>query len=261
MLVANSLQVSCIKPDPIKVLSLFNNNHRGESAPFSIQNVAEVGLRDFAVYPGDWYGINTASHVFQSLNRTYSPVSRFKICVFHDGNISPPEIVKCGMEGEFEDLSGEPSWCNSVLVIVSNRFGIKDVNSNYFPVIKRYMKLDSFVGLVGGKPRFAYYFVGHLEDPVGIGQKREDADRLIFLDPHFVNSHADPESAPANLFHCTDYAARSIHMRELDPCLSFGFLIESQEQCNRFVEQIQKGIKDDQEFAIFYLKDDLSASI
>ena len=27
------------------------------------------------------------------------------------------------------------------------------------------MKLSSFVGLVGGKPRFAYYFVGHLERP------------------------------------------------------------------------------------------------
>ena len=53
------------------------------------------------------------------------------------------------------------------MVIVGNRFGIKDINSNYFPVIKRYMKLDSFVGLVGGKPRFAYYFIGHLEAPAG----------------------------------------------------------------------------------------------
>jgi hypothetical protein len=50
-------------------------------------------------------------------------------------------------------------------------------------------------------------------------------------------------------------------MSELDPCLSFGFLIESEDQYRHFVEQIKNGIKLDQDFAIFYLKDDLSASI
>ena len=153
-------------------------------------------------------------------------------------------------------------------MIVSNRFGIKDVNYNYFPVIKRYMKLDSFIGLVGGKPRFAYYFVGHTERPAGSEPKpkgtRDEADRLIFLDPHFVNPQVDPETSyepGSSHFHCSQYAARSIHMSELDPCLSFGFLIESGEQFGQFIEQIQKGIKLDGDFQIFYLKDDLSASI
>ena len=67
-------------------------------APFSIQNVAEVGLRDYAVYPGEWYGINTASHIFQTLLKQYNPVKDFRICVFHDGNISPPEILKHGTD-------------------------------------------------------------------------------------------------------------------------------------------------------------------
>ena len=56
-------------------------------------------------------------------------------------------------------------WRNNVLVIVSNRFGIQSVGQEYFKVIKKYMKLSTFVGLVGGKPKFAYYFVGHLEKP------------------------------------------------------------------------------------------------
>lgn len=127
------------------------------------------------------------------------------------------------------------------------------------------MKLDSFIGLVGGKPRFAYYFVGHTEKPAGEQSKtKNEADRLIFLDPHFVNNWPDPENsyeANSPYFHCTQYAARSIHMSELDPCLSFGFLIESREQFDRFIDQVNKGIKLDSEYAIFYLKDDLSASI
>ena len=54
------------------------------------------------------------------------------------------------------------------------------------------MKLDSFVGLVGGKPKFAYYFIGHLEAPAGVNlnqnyKLRNESDRLIFLDPHYVN--------------------------------------------------------------------------
>ena len=40
-------------------------------APYSIQNVAEVGLKEMGVYPGQWYGINTASHVFESLHKKY----------------------------------------------------------------------------------------------------------------------------------------------------------------------------------------------
>ena len=50
-------------------------------------------------------------------------------------------------------------------MVISNRFGIKTVGQEYFKVIKKYMKLPSFLGLVGGKPRFAYYFVGHIEKP------------------------------------------------------------------------------------------------
>ena len=62
------------------------------------------------------------------------------------------------------------NWKNHVLVIVSNRFGLKTVGPEYFKVIKKYMRLPSFIGLVGGKPRFAYYFVGHLEKPAGISE-------------------------------------------------------------------------------------------
>jgi len=46
------------------------------------------------------------------------------------------------------------------LIIVSKRFGIDKIQPEYFPIIKKYMKMPSFVGLVGGLPRFAYYFVG-----------------------------------------------------------------------------------------------------
>ena len=60
-------------------------------------------------------------------------------------------------------------WKREVLVIVGNRFGMKNVEKEYFPAIKRFMKLQSFVGLVGGQPKFAYYFCGLLERPTESG--------------------------------------------------------------------------------------------
>ena len=78
MLIANALSASRLEIPTVSqadlqnrvidILGLFNNDKRAGVAPFSIQNVAEVGLKDFGVYPGEWYGINTASLVFASLN-------------------------------------------------------------------------------------------------------------------------------------------------------------------------------------------------
>ena len=65
-----------------------------------------------------------------------------------------------------------------MLVIISHRFGLSAVGSEYFKTIKSYMKLPSFIGLVGGKPRFAYYFVGHLERPADSAASEEDEDKM-----------------------------------------------------------------------------------
>lgn len=77
------------------------------------------------------------------------------------------------------------------MVVVGNRFGLKSVGAEYYPAIKKLMKLNQFVGLVGGKPNFAYYFCGFIEKAV------EDADplnQLVFLDPHIVRQNGDPLS-------------------------------------------------------------------
>jgi len=114
------------------------------------------------------------------------------------------------IDGQGLGVSGNEPWCNHVLVIVSNRFGLSAIGPEYFKTIKKYMKLPSFVGLVGGKPRFAYYFVGQLENPAELAEesknddryirqsseeeedaKYDEADRLVFLDPHYVNPQID----------------------------------------------------------------------
>jgi hypothetical protein len=119
------------------------------------------------------------------------------------------------------------------------------VDANFFPAIKRFMKLTSFRGLVGGKPNFAYFFVGMVENP--LESKQKSLDRLIYLDPHLVRKQ--------NATNCTTQP-RSIHMSQLDPCMSFGFLIRSEKELAEFGKQLFEGIQQDKPYQIFHIVDD-----
>ena len=70
------------KQRELDILQLFHSDRRGPVAPYSLQNVAEIGLTKYGVYPGDWYGINTASLVFEDLDTKYTPINQFRICTF-----------------------------------------------------------------------------------------------------------------------------------------------------------------------------------
>lgn len=63
-------------------------------------------------------------------------------------------------------------WRNGVLVIVPTRLGLHKVNKEYFQPIKSIFQNPLNVGIIGGKPSQALYFVG------------VQKDELILLDPH-----------------------------------------------------------------------------
>ena len=72
----------------LKILTLFDDDKRNTTeSPFSIQNVAEVGLNEHDRLPGEWYGVSKMNQIFRALNETcnFSPalknnfLSKFKI--------------------------------------------------------------------------------------------------------------------------------------------------------------------------------------
>ena len=63
-------------------------------------------------------------------------------------------------------------WQNGVLVLVSVRLGLKKVPHEYFPAVRAFFMQYLNVGIIGGRPREAFYLVG-MQD-----------ESLIFLDPH-----------------------------------------------------------------------------
>jgi cysteine protease ATG4 len=70
--------------------------------------------------------------------------------------------------------SHQGDYPKSFLVLVTVRLGLKRIESEYFDPITKCFDMPQCVGLIGGKPNFALYFVGHQDK------------HLIFLDPHYV---------------------------------------------------------------------------
>ena len=95
------------------------------------------------------------------------------------------------------------------------------------------MRLKWFVGSVGGRPNLAYYFVG-----VQYSTQPNEQSKLIYLDPHFVqnkvyNLHQEYKDNPEK-FHCSE--ARVIDISELDPSISFGYLIKNYDEFLEFAD-------------------------
>ncbi len=54
----------------------------------------------------------------------------------------------------------DDSWINNVLVIINVRLGMEKVAEEYFDSIISCTKIPQFIGILGGKPKKAFYFVG-----------------------------------------------------------------------------------------------------
>jgi hypothetical protein len=70
--------------------------------------------------------------------------------------------------------SREVDYPIPLLLLVTTRLGLQGIEPEYYETIKNCFNMDQCVGILGGKPNFALYFVG------------VDDNQLIFLDPHFV---------------------------------------------------------------------------
>ena len=54
----------------------------------------------------------------------------------------------------------ENEWQKQVLVIINVRLGFETISEEYFSSLLACTKLPHFMGILGGKPRKAFYFVG-----------------------------------------------------------------------------------------------------
>lgn len=67
----------------------------------------------------------------------------------------------------------EDSW-QPVMLVIPLRLGINEINPVYIESLKKTFQFESSLGVIGGKPNQALYFIGYV------------GEEVLYLDPHTV---------------------------------------------------------------------------
>ena len=100
------------------------------------------------------------------------------------------------------------------------RLGINTIDNMFIEQMINIIKLNNFIGLVGGKNSSSYYFFGI-----------DNYDNnLLYLDPHIIQEY-NVEQTAKEIYHTQNFNKLSID--KLNPSLAFGFYCKD---LNDFIE-------------------------
>lgn len=118
-----------------------------------------------------------------------------------------------------------------LLLMVPLRLGITEINPIYIDTLKAMFEISGCVGMIGGRPNQALFFIGYV------------GDEALFLDPHTtqntgsVGDKLDEEEIEMDNTYHQKYAMR-INFQQIDPSLAIGFLARDRNDfdklCDRF---------------------------
>jgi cysteine protease ATG4 len=202
MLLAQAIFKSYTFSNKNEVIKLFLDKH---IFPFSIHNMIIEGNK-FGKNPGDWYGPQMACHLIKNIYSSYK-YKHLNVIISEQGIL---------YEDDFLDNFQEK------LVLIPLRLGVRNVDQCYYTDIIYFLKHHGSVGMIGGTPRHALYFVGSIKTPEG-----KETNKLIALDPHTVQ---EVDLKELNTYSCDD--PKIIHMNELDPNVALGFYFRDYDDFN-----------------------------
>eukprot|EP01116_Phalansterium_solitarium_P017591 TRINITY_DN4377_c0_g3_i1.p1 TRINITY_DN4377_c0_g3~~TRINITY_DN4377_c0_g3_i1.p1 ORF type:complete len:348 (-),score=88.79 TRINITY_DN4377_c0_g3_i1:71-1114(-) len=182
--------------------------------PYSVHKFAQLGL-NYGKAVGEWFGPSTVALAMSVLVSMHQP-KELAVVTGSDGTIYGDIVTRASTTGTTKTCP----W-NPLLLLIPVRLGLDTLNPMYIPLIREVMSWPQSLGIIGGKPRSAMYFVGCQDDNV------------FFLDPHTVqpsiqmNDHFSTES-----FHCP--APRKMPLNSLDPSMCIGFYCKDHADFNDF---------------------------
>lgn len=221
----NELQIK----EYYKILKRFSDER---SSPFSIHQIAQMGVQE-GKKVGDWFGPNTVAQVFKRL-AVFDEWSNIVIHVSMDSTVVKKDIgLAC--TDQTKDSTTNNSACSDsnswrpLLLIIPLRLGLTEVNSMYYENIKTCFTWEQSVGIIGGKPNHAYYFIGCV-----------DSNSMVFLDPHTTQGTVPwygeaLDMQPDMSYHCDSPSRMCVS--QLDPSLALGFFCKNKSSFDDFCEK------------------------
>lgn len=200
-----------------KIVSWFVDH---PSADFGIHRLIKLG-KSSGKAAGDWYGPAIVSHLLRkAIEESVDPELRgITIYVAQDCTI---------YSGDVYDQQNNSDCERSILILVPVRLGGERTNMEYFEFVKGILSLEYCIGIIGGRPKQSYYFVGFQDDS------------LIYMDPHYCQSFVDvsKKDFPLESFHCP--SPKKMPFRKMDPSCTIGFFCKNTQDFKKVEEELTK---------------------
>ncbi|XP_045200560.2 cysteine protease ATG4B-like [Mercenaria mercenaria] len=257
-----------------KILEMFQDK---KSSYYSIHQIASMGVSE-GKNVGQWFGPNTVAQVLKKLvvyddwsslvihvamdNSVIQDDIKCLCKCKHGDDRDKCEIRKsmkaesqtrdkdfinyssCSSEASDTSFHSAPSsemdvsiW-KPLLLIIPLRLGLTDTNVVYVESLKKCLSLKQSVGMIGGKPNHAHWFIGYV------------GDELVYLDPHTTQVFEDPLTKDDS-FHC-QYSCR-MKILDLDPSIALGFYCGTEAEFDDLCSSLQKFITCRKTSAMFEL--------
>uniref|UniRef100_A0A7E5A1A4 Cysteine protease n=1 Tax=Panagrellus redivivus TaxID=6233 RepID=A0A7E5A1A4_PANRE len=199
--IGRHFRIERTEPSAIQaILKLFEDT---PTADLSIHKLMGLGGADVI---GQWFSPSRALGLMRdAINASNHPLLdgiKLHLCV---DNILATE--------EVEEISD--GWKKAVVIVVCVRLGTKKINQCYQHQLKIVLSLENCVGIVGGKPKHAVYFIGY------------HGDSFFNLDPHVAQKYTPLDNTPDpkvwSTFHCRKPSRMKVDA--MDPSCAIGFLV------------------------------------
>ncbi|XP_057600094.1 cysteine protease ATG4B isoform X3 [Hippopotamus amphibius kiboko] len=216
---------------------------------YSIHQIAQMGVGE-GKSVGQWYGPNTVAQVLKKL-AVFDTWSAVAVHVAMDNTVVMEDIRRlCGSslpcagaaaspaDADWHwngfpagaEASSRPAPWRPLVLLIPLRLGLTDMNAAYAETLKRCFRMPQSLGVIGGKPNSAHYFIGYV------------GEELIYLDPHTTQPAVQaPEHCrvPDESFHCQHPPSR-MSLAELDPSIAVGFFCKTEGDFNDWCQQVKQ---------------------
>ena len=199
--------------------------------PFSIKTLCEVGEL-FERTAGEWFSDVIITNCFKYISEYYNLFTQqelqVKIITFQsclqiqdilDACFEQKEYVK-GNEQFIKSKGKYYYYKKKGIIFVNIRVGLETIPVEYYKGIRDLFSLKECIGIIGGKTRQAYYFIGYVDDE----------NSLLYLDPHVIKD-SDKEVNNENIL--TKNINKEIHslkMNRMSTAFTIGFCFRDYEE-------------------------------
>ncbi|KAK9519601.1 hypothetical protein VZT92_022320 [Zoarces viviparus] len=220
------------------------------SAQLGLHRLVRMGLT-MGKQAGDWYGPAVVAHILkQAVEEAMDPgLAGITAYVSQDCTVYSADVIdrhrspRAGpASAERSDAPPSPqsdqpvsasalSDGRAVIVLIPVRLGGEKTNPDYFNFVKRILSLEYCIGIIGGKPKQACYFVGFQDDS------------LIYMDPHYCQSFVDVSTSdfPLQSYHCP--SPKKMPFSRMDPSCTIGFYSRDAQDYERISQELSKVLR------------------